>query len=115
MPSTTPWRQGCSCSPPRAVDCAHELLREAVYRAIPLGRGGSCTPRAARWATGDRRLAHRASAADRPDPQLAGDLVAAADTARAEPAVRPGRHPTAAGAIGLRDTPTSATTCCWRR
>ena len=66
------------------VDCAHELLREAVYQAIPLGRRRLLHAGAARWTTGDRRLAHLASAADQPDAQLAADLVAAADAARAD-------------------------------
>ena len=68
----------------RQVDCAHELLREAVYQAIPLGRRQQLHTQAARWATGDRRLAHLSSAADRPDSHLAAELLAAADTARAE-------------------------------
>ena len=68
--------------PGDVVDCAHDLLREAVYHSIPLGRRRELHARAAQWTTGDRRLAQRAAAADRPDPVLAAELVRAADAAR---------------------------------
>ena len=69
--------------PENAVDCAHDLLRKAVYQSIPLDRRREVHARAATWTTGDRRLAHRAAAAHRPDPQLANELERAADEARA--------------------------------
>lgn len=68
--------------PPNEIDCAHELLRDATYRTLPPGRRLALHARAAEWTTGDRRLAHRAAATDRPDARLAADLVGAADTAR---------------------------------
>ncbi|MET0693581.1 MAG: AAA family ATPase [Propionibacteriaceae bacterium] len=70
--------------PEDSVDCAHDLLREAVYLAIPLDARRDLHTQAARWTTGDRRLAHRAAAAARPDPQLAAELVRAADESRAD-------------------------------
>ena len=69
--------------PSDVVDCAHALLRDAVYLALPVGRRRELHARAAAWTTGDRRLAHRASGADRPDPALATELTGAADLARA--------------------------------
>ena len=68
--------------PGGTVDCAHDLLRQAVYRALSLDRRRDLHARAAEWTTGDRRLAHRAAAAQRPDPELATELARAADTAR---------------------------------
>ena len=65
------------------VDCTHDLLRAAVYSTTPMGVRRALHARAARWTTGDRRLAHRASAANRPDNQLATELEGAADAARA--------------------------------
>ncbi len=65
------------------VECAHALLREAVYSTLPLVRRRDLHARAAGWTSGDRRLAHRAAAADRPDPRLVADLLAAAGAARA--------------------------------
>ena len=68
--------------PDGVVDCAHDLLRAAVFRAIPLSRRQELHARAAEWTTGDRRLAHRAAAAARPDPDLAAELMLAAAAAR---------------------------------
>ena len=68
--------------PGEIAECAHDLLREAVYLAIPVGQRRELHARAADWTTGDRRLAHRAAAADRPDPDLTSELVHAADAAR---------------------------------
>jgi ATP/maltotriose-dependent transcriptional regulator MalT len=65
------------------VDTSHELLRAAVYSATPTSDRRELHARASRWTTGDRSLAHRASAADRADRQLATELVRAADAARA--------------------------------
>lgn len=69
--------------PNDVVGCSHDLLREAVYSAIPLDVRRKLHERAARWTTGERRLAHRASASERPDPSLTTELVRAADVARA--------------------------------
>ena len=68
--------------PPNEVEFAHALLRDATYRILPPDRRLALHARAADWTTGDRRLAHRAAAADRPDASLAADLVTAAETAR---------------------------------
>ncbi|MEO7235931.1 MAG: LuxR C-terminal-related transcriptional regulator [Lapillicoccus sp.] len=65
------------------IDSAHDLMAEAVRQGLTPVRRRDLHLHAARWTTGDRRLAHRAAASDRPDPVLATDLVAAADTARA--------------------------------
>ena len=62
---------------------AHELLREAVYDALPLGRRQALHARAAEWTSGDRRLGHLAAAAGRPDPELVEELIEAAAAARA--------------------------------
>jgi DNA-binding CsgD family transcriptional regulator len=64
------------------VECAHALLREAVYDTLPLAGRRDLHARAAEWTSGDRRLAHRVAAADRPDPALVADLVDAATAAR---------------------------------
>ena len=64
------------------VECAHALLGEAVYGTLTLVRRRDLHARAAAWTSGDRCLAHRTAAADRPDPRLVTDLVAAADAAR---------------------------------
>ena len=66
----------------RTFGCTHALLQEAVYDAIPLGRRRDLHARAATCTTGERRLTHRTLAADRPDPDLVVDLVAAADALR---------------------------------
>ncbi len=65
------------------VDSAHDLLAEAVRQGLTPVRRRDLHRDAARWTTGDRHLAHRAAASDRPDPVLAADLVAAADAAHA--------------------------------
>jgi hypothetical protein len=52
------------------VECAHALLGEAVYRSLALVRRRDLHARAAAWTSGDRRLANRTAAADRPDPGL---------------------------------------------
>jgi DNA-binding CsgD family transcriptional regulator len=65
------------------VDCAHDVLREAILHGLSTERRRELHSRAARHATGDRKLAHRAAAQDRPDPQLVADLLDAADSARA--------------------------------
>jgi hypothetical protein len=65
------------------VDCTNDLLRAAVYSAIPRSARRALHARAVRWTTGDRRLVHHASAADRPDDELATELGRAADEARA--------------------------------
>ena len=65
------------------VDSAHDLMAEAVRRGLTPVRRRELHQHAARWTTGDRRLAHRAAASDRPDPVLATDLIAAADAASA--------------------------------
>jgi ATP/maltotriose-dependent transcriptional regulator MalT len=65
-----------------AVECAHALLGDAVRRSLSPSRRRDLHARAAEWCTGDRRLAHRAAAADRPDPELAAELRYAADVAR---------------------------------
>jgi DNA-binding CsgD family transcriptional regulator len=64
------------------VDCAHALLSEAIYSGLPPARRRDLHVRAAIWTTGDRQLAHRTAAADRPDPQLVRDLLDAAASAR---------------------------------
>lgn len=64
------------------VECAHALLGEAVYRTLTLVRRRDLHARAAAWTSGDRCLAHRTAAADRPNPRLVTDLLAAADAAR---------------------------------
>ncbi|MGI3785603.1 MAG: AAA family ATPase, partial [Janthinobacterium lividum] len=65
------------------VECAHALMRDAVYATIsPLPRR-DLHQQAARWTTADRRLAHRVAACDRPDAVLTADLLAAASQARA--------------------------------
>ena len=66
------------------IDCAHDLLREAVYLAIPADDRRALHAEAVRWTSGDRRLTHRASAADRPDADLAAELDEAADATRAD-------------------------------
>ncbi len=65
------------------VDSAHDLLADAVRLSLTPVRRQELHLTAARWTTGERRLAHRAAASDRPDPHLAADLVAAAESARA--------------------------------
>ncbi len=65
------------------VECAHVLLREAIYGTLPLVRRRDLHARAAAGTTGDRNLAHRAAATDRPNPALVADLLAAATAARA--------------------------------
>lgn len=69
--------------PSGAVDCGHDLVREAVYRALEPSRRRELHARAGRWTVGDRSLAHRAAAAERPDPGLVGELTTAAESARA--------------------------------
>lgn len=66
-----------------SVECAHDLLADAVYRGIPLVRRHELHRRAAEQTTGDRHLAHRAAACARPDPRLVAELAEAAETARA--------------------------------
>ena len=68
--------------PAGRVECAHALLREAVHATLPPVRRRDLHARAAAATTGDRRLAHRAAAADRTDPQLVADHLAAASAAR---------------------------------
>ena len=65
------------------IDCAHDLMAEAVRRGLAPVRRRELHLRAAQATTGDRRLAHRAAASDRPDPVLTADLIAAAEVARA--------------------------------
>jgi DNA-binding CsgD family transcriptional regulator/tetratricopeptide (TPR) repeat protein len=67
----------------RLLGCAHPLLQESVYAAMPLGRRRELHARAAECTTGERRLTHRALATDRPDAGLVDELVVAADAARA--------------------------------
>ena len=96
------------------VDCAHDLLREAILHGLSTERRRDLHSRAARHATGDRKLAHRAAAQDRPDPQLVADLLDAADSARAS--LKYG----VAAAHRLRARTVSADPpngkgCCWTR
>ena len=65
-----------------AVECTHALLRQAIYEGLSPARRRQLHARAARWTTGDRRLAHLVQAADQADPELAAELTTAADTAR---------------------------------
>jgi hypothetical protein len=58
---------------------AHSLYRDAVYESTPAARRRSLHERAVDWTTGQRRLAHRVAATDRPDGDLAATLVAAAE------------------------------------
>lgn len=69
--------------PDSSVGCAHDLVQDAVYRGLPASRRRDLHRRAAEQTLGDRRLAHRAEASDRPDPELVDELTAAADGARA--------------------------------
>ncbi len=66
------------------VECAHALLREAFYCTLSPVRRRDLHASAAQWTTGDRQLAHRVAAADRPDPRLVADLLDAAAAARRE-------------------------------
>ena len=67
---------------PHRYACAHTLLRDAVLHAIPDEQVRAMHLRAAQWTTAERSLSHRVAAADRPDPELVRDLVAAAEHAR---------------------------------
>src|SRR6195952_4729477 len=76
-------RSGLLVEPqPQLLVCSHSLLRDAVIGMMPPERVRVTHLRAAQWTSGERRLHHRAAAADRPDPVLVNDLVAAAETAR---------------------------------
>ena len=69
------------------VACAHALLQGALLDTVPLPDRRELHARAALWASGDRRLHHRAEAADGPDPKLVADLLEGAARAR-----RAGNH-----------------------
>jgi ATP/maltotriose-dependent transcriptional regulator MalT len=69
------------------VVCAHALLQGSLRDTVPLPDRRELHARAARWTSGDRRLHHRAEAADRPDPALVADLLEGAAQAR-----RAGNH-----------------------
>jgi DNA-binding CsgD family transcriptional regulator len=61
------------------VGFAHGLYRDAVYESIPAAMRRLLHERAVEWTTGQRRLAHRVAATDRPDGDLAATLIAAAE------------------------------------
>ncbi|GAA3633023.1 LuxR C-terminal-related transcriptional regulator [Microlunatus ginsengisoli] len=65
-----------------AAACAHDLLQDAIYRAIPLPRRRALHRRAVELTLGDRRLGHLAAACDQPDPDLVVALIDAAVQAR---------------------------------
>jgi DNA-binding CsgD family transcriptional regulator len=65
----------------RTVSFAHLLIRDAVYYEIDAQRRRDLHVRAASIMGGAEALAHRVAAAVGPDPELAADLRAAADTA----------------------------------
>ena len=65
------------------VACAHDLLSAAVRYGLSPARRRELHLRSATWTTGDRRLAHRTAASDRPNPLLVKELLAAAESARA--------------------------------
>jgi DNA-binding CsgD family transcriptional regulator len=64
------------------VVCAHALLQDSIRDTVPLTRRRELHARAVSWTSGDRKLNHRAAAADRPDPRLVADLVDGARDAR---------------------------------